>query len=593
MISVIIPIYNCEENLSVCLNSVLRQTHRNLEIICIDDSSADSTPEILDDFKMKDSRVKTIRNDERRGLGQCRNQGLDMAMGKYVLFLEPSDWIFQNTLERLYLKSEELRLDVLIFKAIIYEHETDFNVDRLIPLENTLIDPQSLLNDIPSPVWAKFYNRTFIDINNIGFSGQDCDERAFNLDVLLNARRTSFLNEHLYYHKVQDCPINEKDIVKIADEMIKKHLNNNASHKDEILKYVFNFLNDCYERADDKSAYLKSTSELLERCFDEYGLKEDIIRNIDRDILIRLKSDSLKYLAIDVGGTAIKYTVIDEAAEIFKINERATKRDEDGLYRVLDDIIQPNLNRIDGIALSFPGRIDVEKGIVHAGGPFKWIHDLGLKAILEEKYSKRVWIENDGKCNALAELWKGNLLEVKSGVIIGLGTGIAGGIVINGELYRGINGSAGEFSHVLENLNDPDKSKKFTEIGGYESLIGSYAKMNSLESADITGREFFEKYHSGDETTMAALKDYAKIISSGIINIQTILDVEKFCIGGGISAQDALIEEIRKTVHDYFAKKASKAIREPEIERCHFGNSAGCVGALYNFLVMEKSFKDV
>ncbi len=74
----------------------------------------------------------------------------------------------------------------------------------------------------------------------------------------------------------------------------------------------------------------------------------------------------------------------------------------------------------------------------------------------------------------------------------------------------------------------------------------------------------------------------------GIINIQSVLDVEKFCIGGGISAQDALIDEIRKSLQEFIAIKSSEAINEPAIEKCHFGNGAGCVGALYNFLIMEK-----
>ena len=88
---------------------------------------------------------------------------------------------------------------------------------------------------------------------------------------------------------------------------------------------------------------------------------------------------------------------------------------------------------------------------------------------------------------------------------------------------------------------------------------------------------------------MNVLKDYAKTISTGIINIQSILNVEKFCIGGGISSEYDLIKEIKETVHNYFTKQMSPAIKEPEIERCFFKNGSGCVGALYNFLIMEKS----
>ena len=296
-----------------------------------------------------------------------------------------------------------------------------------------------------------------------------------------------------------------------------------------------------------------------------------------------------KYLAIDVGGTAIKYTLIDKNAENFKINEIETKKEkEEELYDSLDEIILPHLNEIDGIALSFPGLINVKEGIAHTGGSFEWVCDLPLKSILEERYSKRVWIENDGKCAALAEFWKGNLSNVKNGVVVGLGTGIAGGIILNGQLYRGINGSAGEFSSILTNFKNPKKSEKFDKIGDYKSLINPYAKSKGIDYNDIDGRKFFKDFHKGDEIAINSLKDYAKIISAGIINIQCVLDVEKFCIGGGISTQDVLINEIKEAVHEFFINKTSTPIKEPEIEKCFFRNAAGCIGALYNFLTMEK-----
>lgn len=295
-----------------------------------------------------------------------------------------------------------------------------------------------------------------------------------------------------------------------------------------------------------------------------------------------------KYLAIDVGGTAIKYTLIDKNAENYKINEIETKKEkEEELYDSLDKIILPHLNEIEGIALSFPGLINVKEGIAHTGGSFKWVHDLPLKSILEERYSKRIWIENDGKCSALAEYWKGNLSNVKSGIVMALGTGIGGGIILNGQLYRGANESAGEFSSILINFNDQNEENKFCDIGGYKSLINHYAKSKGIDY-EINGREFFEDFHKGDEIAINSLKDYAKIISTGIFNIQCSLDVEKFCIGGGISAQDVLIDEIKEAMHEFFINKTSTPIKEPKIEKCFLGNATGCIGALYNYLNMEK-----
>ena len=285
-----------------------------------------------------------------------------------------------------------------------------------------------------------------------------------------------------------------------------------------------------------------------------------------------------KYLAIDVGGTAIKYAISDRSAEIGEINEIKTRRGKGELFESLDEIITPHLKNISGIAMSFPGKIDSENGIAHTAGAFRWMSDLPMKSILEEKYAKPVWIENDGKCAALAELWKGNLRGVKNGVFIGLGTEIAGGIILDGRPYRGSFGSSGEFSSMLGRLKDPDNDERFGKIGGHESLTADFAD----------SFEFFENYRNDNKTAIKAMKEYSKTIAAGIVNIQSILDAERFCIGGGISAEDAVIEEIRKSLRQFIMVKSGEAINEPEIMKCRFGNAAGCVGALYHFLVMEK-----
>ncbi|WP_298523448.1 ROK family protein [uncultured Methanobrevibacter sp.] len=131
---------------------------------------------------------------------------------------------------------------------------------------------------------------------------------------------------------------------------------------------------------------------------------------------------SERYLAIDVGGTEIKYILTDRSAEIGEINSVKTDRGEGELFNSLDEIIAPLIRDINGIALSFPGKINADEGIAHTAGAFRWISNLDVKTILEEKYSKPVWIENDGKCGALAEFWKGNLSDVKKGVFIRFGT---------------------------------------------------------------------------------------------------------------------------------------------------------------------------
>ena len=195
-----------------------------------------------------------------------------------------------------------------------------------------------------------------------------------------------------------------------------------------------------------------------------------------------------KYLAIDVGGTTIKYTLTDKNAKTIKINEIKTIREVKKLFESLDEIIYPPKSNIQHCTV-FSGKINAEHGIVNKVATFDWICNMPLKSILEEKYKKPVWIENDGKCAALDELLKGNLSDVKNGVVIGLGTEIAGEIIINGALYRGSNETVGEFSSILTDFKNPNNEKRFGKIGGHENLTYAY---NDKKCA-IDRHELFEK----------------------------------------------------------------------------------------------------
>ena len=100
-ISVIVPVYNVEEFLKTCLDSVCNQTFEDIEIICINDGSTDSSPDILQAYSKKDSRIK-VYNQENKGLGFVRNIGMEYASGDYVYFIDSDDHIALNTLELAY-----------------------------------------------------------------------------------------------------------------------------------------------------------------------------------------------------------------------------------------------------------------------------------------------------------------------------------------------------------------------------------------------------------------------------------------------------------------------------------------------------------
>ena len=103
-ISIIIPVYNTEKYLKKCLDSIINQTLKSLEIICIDDCSTDNCLHILKEYQLKDNRIKIIEQKENKGQGVARNLGLNIAEGEYIMFLDPDDWLELNALEILYKK---------------------------------------------------------------------------------------------------------------------------------------------------------------------------------------------------------------------------------------------------------------------------------------------------------------------------------------------------------------------------------------------------------------------------------------------------------------------------------------------------------
>ena len=113
-VSVVIPVYNVEKYLGECLDSVLRQTFKDLEIICVDDGSTDSSPKILADYAAKDSRIKIITQPN-GGLSAARNAGMDAASGKYIYFLDSDDYITDDAMERCVEICERDNLDQLVF----------------------------------------------------------------------------------------------------------------------------------------------------------------------------------------------------------------------------------------------------------------------------------------------------------------------------------------------------------------------------------------------------------------------------------------------------------------------------------------------
>lgn len=310
MISVIIPVYNVEEYLHVCINSVLKQTYQDFEIICIDDASTDSSLDILEYFAKKDSRVKVIKNEENKGLGPSRNRGMEVAKGKYILFLDSDDWYSFDTLEILFNEAEKNNLDVLMFKNIVYYQEPqNFGFEPYYEMAFMNRFNKKVFNhfdlektrffSLPIGACNKLYLKSFLDDYDIRFTEKNYiqEDNPFSCKVLINAKRVSFINKYFYNRRRRPNSImtlnNDRlfDNIHIVFLIINVFLENKEIYeyyKKEVLNYIFSaVLNGKYSLIDDqyKDEFFNQV-QCVYKCFiKKYGLYEDIKENVFENIL--------------------------------------------------------------------------------------------------------------------------------------------------------------------------------------------------------------------------------------------------------------------------------------------------------------------
>lgn len=318
MISIIIPVYNVEKYIHVCINSILKQSYTNFEIICIDDASTDSTLEILNYFAKKDSRVKIFKNEYNKGAGYCRNRGLDIAKGKYILFLDGDDWFSLNALEVLINQSEKNNLDILIFKCIVYYNDFRyFGIEKYYEMEFLTQFNHKIFNhwdvekrklfSIPTPVWNKLYLKSFLDKNNITFTNENYifEDNPFSIKSIIHANRISISNNYFYNRRrrpdsVMTLTDNKIfDILHIVILILEVFLDNAEIYeyyKNQLLNYIFSsILTRKYHEIDEeyKKQFFYGVQGVYKKLLKDYGLYEDIINNVDEDVLKFFKFEEI------------------------------------------------------------------------------------------------------------------------------------------------------------------------------------------------------------------------------------------------------------------------------------------------------------
>ena len=213
LVSVIMPVYGVEKHLPACLDSVLGQSLRAIEVICIDDASPDRCPEILDEYAARDSRVRVIHLPENRQQGFGRNLGLETARGKYVYLLDSDDLIHPETLEELYDLAERDDLDGVFFDSeVIFEEDRfrgiDYEPARKGRYEDRVYSGLALFESFYAAddwnvyVWRQFWRREFLRREGIVFPvSTEHEDEAFSVEAAVLAERVRYLPRRLAIHR--------------------------------------------------------------------------------------------------------------------------------------------------------------------------------------------------------------------------------------------------------------------------------------------------------------------------------------------------------------------------------------------------------
>lgn len=294
-----------------------------------------------------------------------------------------------------------------------------------------------------------------------------------------------------------------------------------------------------------------------------------------------------KYLVLDIGGSAIKYGIVTGEGEILSNSQVVTPQTWEEIAKIFDRLVTEQPEKISGVAISAPGRIDVEEGVIHIGRALPYLDHINFKEYFKEKYNLPASLVNDGKAAGQAELWLGNLKGVKNAAAIALGTGIGGSMIVDGKVIQGRNFMAGEFSYVLPTEELLMHNLAYTNSA--VKLVAELADVIGLEDK-TDGQGVFEVINSREnEEVNKIFAAYCKRLAIFMCNLQATLDISHVVIGGGISNQPILIEELN---HQYnLIRENIPRFRndfEPlSIDSCKFSSNANLLGALYQLLLEQ------
>ena len=232
-ISVIIPVFNTEKYISNCIKSIIGQTLKDIEIICVNDCSTDNSLAILQKFAKKDNRIKIIDLKENKGVSNARNIGIDIARGEYIYFIDSDDWIDENYLEQMLKKINEINSNIIINASFVSEYDETkktYNKFDFLKKNIEILNSKTVQKFFPPVIWTRLYKREYINKYNFRFPIVKCGgEDIYFTCVCDLMQEKSYIFKGPYHHYRQH-------------KTSTIHLKERGFHYIENFKLLYNFL---------------------------------------------------------------------------------------------------------------------------------------------------------------------------------------------------------------------------------------------------------------------------------------------------------------------------------------------------------------
>jgi len=315
-----------------------------------------------------------------------------------------------------------------------------------------------------------------------------------------------------------------------------------------------------------------------------------------------LEKHKLPVLAVDLGGTKIMTAIVSASGQVMAEDICPTQADEgvssviERLFTSIDRLLNQNITEIsqlDGIGIAAAGAIDSDRGVITLSPNLPGWRDVPLGDMVRERYQVDTFLVNDASAAALGEHRFGAGRGVSNLILLTLGTGIGGGIIINGEMYLGACGSAAEIGHIVIDVNGPEcgcgnRGCLETLASGTAVARDAVRRINQGENSSlvaiaggkiesITAEKVGTAARKGDALALDVLSRAGTYLGVGLANLVNIFNPEMIILGGGMAELEGLfIDPAKRVVAERAFPVSARAVR---IVTAQLGNAAGVYGA--------------